>query len=189
MMQRIKQNLPNSMLERCYRFTVVEIESLCQANTIQRNQVELMDGFLLDKVVTNLQFDWSVQLHEQLLMVLQQHAIISRLTELVLSKNTSLLPDFTIIPLERYTGNVPNPDEAVLLIEISDTTLENDKGIKLQRYAQAGIKEYWVIDAKAARLEVYREPEGLEYRSKMTLSKGNTATMLEFPDVQLKWWI
>jgi Uma2 family endonuclease len=189
MMSQTSQNLPPSILERRYRFTVQEFELLCENGTLHENQVELLNGSILDTVITNLHYQWSLELHESLLGSLAEKAKISRLLPVSLNKNTRLTPDFVVVALNRYTGQVPSIEDMALVIEIGDTTLETDKAVSLERYAQAGVGECWVIDAKAQKLEVYREPEGLEYRSKQTFDKGNPAVMLVFPDVPIRWWI
>ncbi len=174
-----------------FKFSIAAFDRLSEEGVFADQRVELIDGLILEVAPMNdLHYKWLLELHDELFMALRGVARVSQQTPIRLEiSNTKPLPDFTIIPLERYSGQVPAPTEAALVIEISDSTLENDKGIKLQRYAQAGIKEYWVIDAKAEKLEVYREPEGIEYRSKQTIDKGSKATMLEFPEVPLKWWI
>jgi Uma2 family endonuclease len=184
-----KQNLPSSILERRYRFTVQEFELLCENGTLHENQVELLNGSILDTVITNLHHQWTLELHETLLVSLAEKAKISRLLPVSLNKNTRLTPDFVVVALGRYSGQIPSIEDISLVIEIGDTTLETDKSVSLERYAQAGVGEYWVIDAKAEKLEVYREPEGLDYRSKQTFDKGSPAAMLEFPDVPIRWWI
>jgi Uma2 family endonuclease len=174
-----------------FKFSIAAFDRLIEEGVFADQRVELIDGLILEVAPMNdLHYKWLLELHDELFIALRGIARVSQQTPIKLEvSNTKPLPDFTIIPLERYSGNVPDPTEAALVIEISDSTLETDKGIKLQRYAQAGIKEYWVVDVKSEKLEIYREPEGFEYRSKQTIDKGNTATMLEFPDVQLKWWI
>ncbi len=67
------------------------------------------------------------------------------------------------------------------MVEISDSTLEKDQTIKQQDYAAAGIAEYWIVNLREARLEVYREPDtetGL-YRSRRIFTLGETITPLE----------
>jgi Uma2 family endonuclease len=189
MTQTIQHN--ETLEPALFRFSIAAFDRLCEEGIFADQRVELIDGLILEVAPMNdLHYKWLLELHDVLFLALQGKARVSQQTPIKLEiSNTKPLPDFTIIPLERYSGNVPDPTEAALVIEISDSTLETDKGIKLQRYAQAGIKEYWVVDAKAEKLEVYREPEGNEYRSKQTLDKGKAATMLEFEDVPIRWWI
>lgn len=174
-----------------FRFTIEAFDRLSEEGVFADHRVELIDGLIVEvSPMNDLHYKWLLELHDELFLKLREKARICQQTPIKLEiSNTKPLPDFTIIPISSYTGNVPDPSEAVLVIEISDSTLETDKGIKLQRYAQAEIKEYWVIDAKAKRLEIYRDPEGIEYRTKITFDEGESAAMLEFSDVLLKWWI
>lgn len=44
-----------------------------------------------------------------------------------------------------------------LVVEIlSQATAGRDRGIKRERYAHFGVPEYWVVDADARHIEVYR---------------------------------
>jgi len=53
------------------------------------------------------------------------------------------------------SGNRVTP---LLVVEVSDTTLAFDRGVKLQRYARRKIQEYWILDLVHNKLEVYRLP-------------------------------
>jgi hypothetical protein len=45
------------------------------------------------------------------------------------------------------------------VIEVADTTLSRDRGIKLRSYARAGVREYWIVNLPDARIEVHTDPE------------------------------
>lgn len=85
-------------------------------------------------------------------------------------------------PLTLPNGSAPEPDvlvvrgetadfafrhpvaaEALLVMEISDTTLAFDRGDKMRAYASAGVTDYWVLDLNARQLEVYRGPSEAGY--------------------------
>jgi hypothetical protein len=51
-----------------------------------------------------------------------------------------------------------HPTTAVLVVEISDTTLAQDRAIKAGLYARAGIPEYWIVNLPERVVEVYRGP-------------------------------
>ncbi len=53
----------------------------------------------------------------------------------------------------------------LLLIEVSDTSVDLDLGDKLRLYAASGIAEYWVIDLNRGVLIVHRDPRGDQYGS------------------------
>jgi Uma2 family endonuclease len=50
--------------------------------------------------------------------------------------------------------------DTVLVIEVADTTLRQDHGVKKRAYAQAAIPVYWIVNLKANTIEVYTDPTG-----------------------------
>jgi Uma2 family endonuclease len=44
---------------------------------------------------------------------------------------------------------------------VSDTTLRTDRTLKASLYAEAGVKDYWIVNLKAHCIEVYREPAAM----------------------------
>jgi Uma2 family endonuclease len=58
-----------------------------------------------------------------------------------------------------YAARHPSPSDLALVIEIADTTLRRDRGVKLRSYARAGIPTYWLINLEARTVEVYTKPE------------------------------
>ena len=62
-----------------------------------------------------------------------------------------------------YRNGHPDPAAVLLLIEVSDTTLDFDRNEKLPRYARAGIPEVWIASRRDRRIESYSDPAGDEY--------------------------
>ena len=50
------------------------------------------------------------------------------------------------------------PEDVALVVEVSDVTLQRDRGFKKRVYAQAGIPVYWILNLPETRLEMYEEP-------------------------------
>ncbi len=57
-----------------------------------------------------------------------------------------------------YADHHPGPEEIMLLVEASDTSLRKDRTKKLRAYARAGIAEYWIVNLVNDQLEVHRRP-------------------------------
>ncbi len=51
-----------------------------------------------------------------------------------------------------------HPNSALLVVEVSESSLAYDRGIKASLYASAGIPEYWVVNLVDRRLEISRDP-------------------------------
>lgn len=69
-------------------------------------------------------------------------------------------PDFIIANYDPnfYIEGHPKPSDVVLLIEVSDSTLDKDRTYKLPLYAAEGIKEYWIINLAERQIEIYTLP-------------------------------
>ena len=61
-------------------------------------------------------------------------------------------------PLERYDHH-PYPEDLLLVVEVSDTTLNRDRTAKKLSYATAGVQEYWIVNVFERQLERFTEPD------------------------------
>ena len=79
-----------------------------------------------------------------------------------------------LVPKDDYLHRHPQPDDVLLLVEVSDTTLRFDRTVKLPLYASAGIPEVWIVAMEHDALHVYRRPSGRAYEETRTLGRGDT---------------
>jgi Uma2 family endonuclease len=77
-----------------------------------------------------------------------------------------------------YRGRHPSAADVILLVEVSETSLAYDRGIKLALYAKFGVPEVWIVDLRGAAIEVYREPAGEAYAVAERLTSGSLAPVL-----------
>lgn len=73
------------------------------------------------------------------------------------------LPDFAVVrggdPLDyAKPPRYPGPDDIGMIVEVAVTSLRDDLSIMLDKYAQAGIPAYWVIDVPCRRVLVHCGP-------------------------------
>ena len=105
-----------------------------------------------------------------------------------LSARSEVQPDVLILRprADRYFASSVGPEDVLLLIEVSDTTLRYDRTIKLPRYARAGIREVWIVNLKGKRLFVYRDLVDGKYTTQLVLGPADTVAPVEFPDVSIE---
>jgi Uma2 family endonuclease len=98
-------------------------------------------------------------------------------------------PDFAILRprADLYRNAHPRAEDILLIIEVADSSLETDRTIKKEIYAENGIGEYWIVNLRDQTLEVYREPtpDG-NYGVAFTLSGDQIAEILALPGVTLR---
>ena len=98
-------------------------------------------------------------------------------------------PDLAAVPgsIRDYADR--QATEAVLIIEVADSSLHLDTTRKVELYAAAKVPDYWVIDLKNRKLLVFRDPlpqpkglGGEAYRTRLTLEPEQTISPLAAPD-------
>jgi Uma2 family endonuclease len=67
-------------------------------------------------------------------------------------------PDLAVVVGSPRDYSTAHPKTAVLIVEISDSTLRKDRGLKAHIYARAGITDYWILNLNDRQLEVHRNP-------------------------------
>lgn len=73
-----------------------------------------------------------------------------------------------------YTESLPTPTDVLLLVEVSDSTVEYDREFKKILYAEAEVAEFWLVNLKNNTIECYTSPKNGNYRLAKILEKGET---------------
>jgi len=95
-------------------------------------------------------------------------------------------PDVAWMRARSYRKRRPRPTDVLLLIEVAESSLAYDRGEKLELYAAAGIKDYWIVNLPDLCIEVYRKPRGGAYRESTTYQVGVSISPLAFPAIALQ---
>ena len=94
-------------------------------------------------------------------------------------------PDIVWAKPKSYSKRHPQPRDILLLIEVADSSLAEDLGEMAGLYAQAGIKDYWVVNIPDFCIEVFRRPRGDHYLSHDIVNAGRSLSPLAFPRIKL----
>ncbi len=95
-------------------------------------------------------------------------------------------PDIAIVrlPESTYQDHHPYAEDIFWIIEVAKSSLKKDLELKLSIYAQARIKEYWVLDLSQKQLIVFRNPENNIYLSQQIINQGMIIP-LAFSDIEI----
>lgn len=104
-----------------------------------------------------------------------------------LMDGTEPQPDVAVFPgtFDDY-ADVPFASDAVLLVEVSQTTLRYDRRTKSRLYAAAGVPDYWLLNLAARTLEVRRQPDGGTYRSLTIYGEDEAIAPLSAPNAPMR---
>jgi len=75
--------------------------------------------------------------------------------------------------------------DVLLVVEVSDRTLEFDRTVKAGLYARAGLEEYWIVDVRGRRVLVHREAADGRWQSIVAYGEGESVSPLAAPEAEL----
>ena len=119
--------------------------------------------------------------------VLVGKAIVSVQNAIVVNPYSAPEPDVAILRFREdfYASGKAKPEDVLLVIEVSDSTVRFDRQTKMPLYARAGIEEAWLVNLPRKALEVYRSPANGKYEVVQKLSKNESIAPLNFPELQV----
>lgn len=77
---------------------------------------------------------------------------------LALGTDSEPEPDVTVIRGTARDAKPGHPSTAALVVEVADSSVRLDRGLKARVYARARIADYWVVNLVDRTVEVHREP-------------------------------
>ena len=92
-------------------------------------------------------------------------------------------PDISVV-VGRDIDYAAHPVTAKLVVEISVSTLAEDRGIA-SIYAEAEVEEYWIINARERSIEIFRHPVDGIYQTSIVTRAGDEVECLALPGVHL----
>jgi Uma2 family endonuclease len=172
-----------------YRFTRQQYHTLVVAGILKDgSRVELIRGEVTVMAAINPRRSSAVKrLNAAFSRGLADRAIIGVQDPFAIGDESEPQPDLTVARprSDFYSSDHPRPEDLLLVVEVSDTSLRYDREIKVPLYAEAGVVEVWLVNLVDNVLEVYRDPGPKGYRSLQRLSAGDQVSPLAFPDLML----
>ena len=144
-----------------YRWTPEQYHRLIEAGFFDDGRVEMLGGLFWD--MTGQMTPHATGVRLATLALEDAFAVgfeVRCQLPIVLTDGTEPEPDVSVAPgtpLD-YAEHHPRAEELLLAVEVSDSSLTKDRGLKLVSYAQAWISEYWIVNLVHRQLEVYRKP-------------------------------
>jgi Uma2 family endonuclease len=167
---------------RPHRLTVDDYYRMAEAGVLTPDdRTELIEGEIIDMAPIGSAHAEVVRLLTQRLLRAAGHEhVVSAQLPVRLSQRSEPQPDVALLRAKAtgYRRAHPTAGDVLLLIEISDTTLRYDLGVKARLYATHGVTEYWVVDLVANRVWRHRKPSGTQYLERTEIATGS----LELPE-------
>lgn len=157
-----------------HKITVDEFLALDEAGFFLDHHVELIEGEIFEMAALH-------RPHSRTLMVLSTaidlavealDASLEALSPISSKLNEHSLPEADIVIADREESRMVEGPTVRLLVEVADSSLRHDLGIKLRLYARTGVPEYWVADVNARKIIRFHAPAGEEYAERTEFAFG-----------------
>jgi Uma2 family endonuclease len=177
------------------RFTLTEYHRLIELGFLtEDDRVELIRGELIQMAAKGTRHSvCNTKLFRELDRLVGDRAVVRGQEPIILPRDSEPEPDIAIARgiADDYLSAHPQPENIVLVIEVSDSTLDYDQNTKLALYAEARISDYWIVNLIANQLELYSQPyqdaQGkFGYRFKQIALRHESVTLPSFPDLSLE---
>jgi Uma2 family endonuclease len=169
--------------ERLRPLRVPEYVALADLGVFEGEKVELLRGRVVRMAPQGEEHAWVVQTLTSLLVeAFGRWAAVRPALPLHASEDSMPEPDFALVPKAPVPG--PHPARALLLIEVSLSSLRLDRLVKAPLYAETGSPEYWLVDVAAAELWVFRSPRNGQWEERFRLGPGDALRPVSFPEVE-----
>ena len=170
-----------------YKWTIERYHQAIDAGLFADQPLELLRGELILMLPEREPHAYyNSESGDYLRDMLGSRAKVREAHPITLPNDSEPIPDLAIVkPLGvLYRDRHPHPEDIFWLVEISNTTLNQDLTAKKTLYAEAGILEYWVVNLRDRELTIFRDLEEDTYTTTQTLSAG-TISPLAFGDLQV----
>ena len=178
--------MPVQQLTR--RFTVEEYYRMAQAGILSEDdRVELIEGAIVEMAAIGSRHAACVGRLTVLSSTAQTGGIVWVQNPIRLGEHSVPQPDLALLRLrpDFYASAHPGPGDVFLLVEVSETSADSDREVKVPIYARAGIPEVWLVDLEGEVIEVYRQPSAEGYRDARQVRRGEALSPEAFPDLTL----
>ena len=172
------------------RFRAADFRKMTEVGILpEESGWEVIDGYLIDKMSIGSKHAGTVnELTQSLIILLGRGTIVAVQNPIHIDDYNEPEPDIALLkPREDfYKKSHATSEDVLLLIEISDSTIEYDREIKKTLYAEAGIVEYWLVNLQNNTIEVYSQPKNGNYRLARILESGETVEASAIENLTLK---
>jgi Uma2 family endonuclease len=147
-----------------WRWTVAEVERMTAAGYFHEyDRFELLGGEIVPMSPKGRRHEIvRLKLGYRLTRLASEDIFVAPERQFNLNSDTYLIPDLLVHPAAIATPDVRGSD-ALLVVEVAETSLAYDLKTKLPLYAAYGVPEYWVINAATLVTTVHRQPSGDAY--------------------------
>ncbi len=146
-----------------YRFSVEQYEKMVALGILKSGErAELLEGLVVRKMTQHPPHATSVEYTTEALRLILPDGWRLRDQKPIRLSKSEPEPDVVVArgPLSLYERRHPGPADIALIVEVAESSLEEDRTDRARLYAEACIPVYWIVNLVEAQVEVYTDPRG-----------------------------
>ena len=172
-----------SARQATYQLSVEHYHQLNEVSLLPNN-VELLDGYLIKKMAKSplhtFICQWLVEALRRFLSV----GFVIRQEQPLTTNSSEPEPDVSVVRGTSADYRQQHPRTAEFVIEVAVNTEEIDAR-KAALYAEAGVKEYWIVEPRTKRITVFRSPQGRAYQQSTVFEGAQTVACGALPGFEV----
>ena len=171
------------------KFTVAEYYRMAEVGILHTGErVELIDGVIVEMAPIGKAHASGVKKANRLFSQgLERQITVGVQDPVDLGTYAELQPDLSILRFreDAYARFHPRPEDILLIIEVSDSTLAHDREVKVAIYGRAGVPETWIVNLAEDSLERFWEPGPEGYARRSIHRRGEKISPIALPDLEV----
>lgn len=154
------------------RYAVDEFHALVETGRIKnRDRLELLEGWLVEKMPLNPYNNWLVDNLDKLLTAAESGVLADewrvQTRVRICTTDSELEPELVVVRKRRRgragaggSAACPPASEVAIVMEVGDHRMPEVRTTKARVYARAGIPTYWIMQPDRRCIDVFTEPDG-----------------------------
>ncbi|WP_135255568.1 Uma2 family endonuclease [Thermus caldilimi] len=164
-----------------HRISLEEFHRMVEAGVFPEDlRLELVEGELLEMSPIGKRHAAKVARLTALFSPLVPHKAILFVQNPLVVGGSELYPDLALLQprSDFYEEGLPTAEDALLVVEVAETSFRYDLEVKVPLYVKGGVPEVWVVDLEGGRFLVHREPREGGYKEVRTLGPQDTLAFM-----------
>ena len=171
------------------RFTADEYHRMGQVGILgEDDRLELLEGEIVEMAPIGSRHQATInRLTELFSFRVSDRALVTVQGPVRLAEDSEPQPDLMLLRrrADFYSSAHPGPGDVFLLVEVSDSSTEYDREVKIPLYAGHRVAEVWIVGLESEAVEVYRRPAAPGYQSVSQSVRGQHVSPEFSPGLEL----
>jgi Uma2 family endonuclease len=173
-----------------FRWSVDDYVKMIKHGILTENHnVELIRGEIVPKMPKGDLHTWCLRAMTRVFGRLTSELAVLSVQDPIYLTDSAPEPDVVLLAFrdDLYRNAKPRAADALLVVEIAESSLDYDREVKRRLYAENGVAEYWIANLIDRCVEIHRQPlaDGT-YSETRSVKPGETIALAMLPTISVQ---